>query len=84
MGVVGPVGILRRNLLPGRQVDHVDRAGGDDLRDAHTTGILQAVAASGDDRAMNVVGDFLQAEVEHGGELVLRGERLCPAGVICL
>ena len=75
VGVERPVGQFLRRRQPGREIDHVDGAGRDDLRDSRSSGVLQSVRARIHHRAGELVGDLLQAEVQHRGEAALCRDR---------
>ena len=60
---------------PRRKIDHVDRAGRDDLGNATTARRLEPARPGGDDRAGMMIGEFLQAEIHDGGKGALGGER---------
>ena len=71
VGMEWPLSEFCRQRLPGRQIDHVDGARRDDLRNAAGAGIFQPVGAGADDGTGEMVGDLLQAEIEHGAEMIL-------------
>ena len=73
---------LRRDRLARPEVDHVERAQRDDLRDARAPRRREAIGPRAEDAADELVAQLGRRRVEHAGEEAARDQRLhrAPAG----
>ena len=75
-----------RHRIPGTEVDHIQRAYGNHLRDLVADGRFAACGAGSEDAAYHFVAPFRGGEVQHAGEEACVNKRFhcLPACACCV